>query len=128
MAGNRNLHDSARNKKDEFYTQLSLIENEMKHYRQHFVGKTILCNCDDPYESNFFKYFAMNFNALGLKKLITTCYATSPVTGDEFQYYVSDSGQLTFVPSENDSIVLGVSTNVFRGGTEASRIRWKLQA
>lgn len=101
MAGNSNLHDSARNKQDEFYTQLSLIESEMKHYRQHFSGKTILCNCDDPYESNFFKYFAMNFNALGLKKLITTCYATSPVTGEEFQYYVDNSGQLSFVPSEN---------------------------
>ena len=55
MAGNSNLHDSARNKQDEFYTQLSLIENELKHYKGHFKGKTILCNCDDPFESNFFK-------------------------------------------------------------------------
>ena len=78
MAGNSNLHDSARNKQDEFYTQLSLIEKELKHYRSFFAGKTVLCNCDDPYESNFFKYFAMNFNTLGLKKLVTTCYATSP--------------------------------------------------
>ena len=54
MAGNSNLHDSARNKQDEFYTQLSLIENELKHYKGHFKGKTILCNCDDPFESNFF--------------------------------------------------------------------------
>ena len=98
MAGNRNLHSSARNKQDEFYTQLSLIESELKHYRRHFKGKTVLCNCDDPYESNFFKYFAMNFNALGLKKLITTCFATSPVTGREFQYFVDNSGQLSFVP------------------------------
>lgn len=102
MAGNSNLHDSARNKQDEFYTQLSLIESEMKHYRRHFEGKTILCNCDDPYESNFFKYFAMNFNALELKKLITTCYATSPVTGEEFQYYVDNGGQLSFMSSENN--------------------------
>ena len=80
MAGNSNLNDSARNKQDEFYTQLSLVESELKHYRPHFKGKTVLCNCDDPYESNFFKYFAMNFNALGLKKLITTCFATSPET------------------------------------------------
>jgi hypothetical protein len=79
MAGNSNLHDSARNKQDEFYTQLSLIESELKHYRHHFKGKVVLCNCDDPFESNFFKYFAMNFNALGLKKLIATCYATSPI-------------------------------------------------
>ena len=86
MAGNSNLHMSRNDKADEFYTQLSLIESELKHYRQLFRGKTVFCNCDDPYESNFFKYFAMNFNALGLKKLITTCYAISPVTGKEFQY------------------------------------------
>ena len=59
MAGNSNLHDSARNKQDEFYTQLSLIEKELKHYRSFFAGKTVLCNCDDPYESNFFKYFSV---------------------------------------------------------------------
>ncbi len=79
MAGNSNLHDSSRNKQDEFYTNLQLIEDELKHYRVHFKGKRVLCNCDDPYESNFFKYFAMNFNALGLKSLTATCYATSPV-------------------------------------------------
>lgn len=66
-------------KKDEFYTQLTDIEKEMRYYREYFKGKTVLCNCDDPYESNFFKYFAMNFNALGLKKLIATCYVTSPI-------------------------------------------------
>ena len=100
MAGNSNLHDSARNKQDEFYTQLSLVENELKHYRHHFRDKIVLCNCDDPYESNFFKYFAMNFNALGLKKLITTCYATSPVVGEEFQYYIDNGGQISFVQTE----------------------------
>ena len=99
MAGNSNLHISRNDKADEFYTQLSLIESELKHYRQHFRGKTVLCNCDDPYESNFFKYFAMNFNALGLKKLITTCYAISPVTGREFQYSVDKDGLLSFIPS-----------------------------
>ena len=79
MPGNSNLHDSSRNKQDEFYTNLQLIEDELKHYRAHFKGKRILCNCDDPYESNFFKYFAMNFNALGLRSLTATCYATSPI-------------------------------------------------
>ena len=108
MAGNSNLNDSARNKQDEFYTQLSLIESELKHYRRHFKGKTVLCNCDDPYESNFFKYFAMNFNALGLKKLITTCYATSPIVGNEFQYYADDLGQLTFAPAEGDTPIVQV--------------------
>ena len=63
----------------EFYTQLVDIEKEMKYYRDYFKGKTVFLNCDDPYESNFFKYFAMNFNRLGLKKLISTCYKGSPV-------------------------------------------------
>lgn len=109
MAGNSNLHHSARNKQDEFYTQLSLIEKELKHYRSFFAGKTVLCNCDDPYESNFFKYFAMNFNTLRLKKLVTTCYATSPVVGDEFEYYVDNAGQLAFVP-DTDTTPLVCST------------------
>lgn len=74
-------------KTDEFYTQLSTIEDELRHYRKYFKGKVILCNCDDPYESNFFKYFALNFNALGLKKLITTCYATSPITYTQLSFF-----------------------------------------
>jgi hypothetical protein len=78
-SGNRNLHSSRADKADEFYTQLSLIESELKHYKRHFEGKVVFCNCDDPFESNFFKYFAINFNTLGLKKLIATCYATSPI-------------------------------------------------
>lgn len=74
MAGNKNLHEANRAKKDEFYTQLIDIENELRHYKEHFRGKTVLCNCDDPRVSNFFHYFSYNFEALGLKKLITTCY------------------------------------------------------
>lgn len=76
---NKTLQAARKEKNDEFYTQLADIENELKHYRQHFEGKTVLCNCDDPYESNFFKYFAMNFNFLKLKKLIATCYDSSPI-------------------------------------------------
>ena len=76
---NKNLNNAKDAKNDEFYTQLEDIELEMKHYKAHFKGKTVFCNCDDPYESNFFKYFAMNFNYLGLKKLIATCYVSSPV-------------------------------------------------
>lgn len=70
-------------KKDEFYTQLTDIEKELKHYTEHFKDKVVLCNCDDPYESNFFKYFALNFNRLGLKRLIATCYNGSAVSGNE---------------------------------------------
>ena len=84
---NKALSNANRAKKDEFYTQLSDIENELRHYRHHFRRKTILCNCDDPYESNFFKYFAMNFNFFGLKKLICTCYATSPVVYTQMSFF-----------------------------------------
>lgn len=80
MAGNSNLGKAKTGKNDEFYTQLADIEAELKHYRKHFKDKIVFCNCDDPYESNFFKYFAMNFNYLGLKKLIATCYKGSPIT------------------------------------------------
>ena len=70
----RNIDKAKKAKKDEFYTQLEDINNELRHYREHFRGKTVLCNCDDPRISNFFTYFAYNFEFLGLKKLITTCY------------------------------------------------------
>lgn len=71
---NKQLTGAKKAKKDEFYTQLADIEVELKHYREHFKGKTVLCNCDDPRMSNFFYYFVLNFHFLGLKKLITTCY------------------------------------------------------
>ena len=71
---NKNLNKAKFNKKDEFYTQLSDIERELKHYKKHFKGKVVYCNCDDPRVSNFFHYFSYNFEKLGLKKLITTCY------------------------------------------------------
>lgn len=71
---NTSLRMANKNKNDEFYTQLSDIENELKHYKDFFKGKVVLCNCDDPRVSNFFHYFSYNFEYLGLKKLITTCY------------------------------------------------------
>ncbi|MEJ0021259.1 MAG: adenine-specific methyltransferase EcoRI family protein [Candidatus Doudnabacteria bacterium] len=80
---NSNLHKASAAKKDEFYTQLVDIEKELKHYKEQFRDKIIYCNCDDPFESNFFKYFAANFNALGLKKLITTSYTKSPIAGGQ---------------------------------------------
>ncbi len=83
MDKKRDLAAAKLNKKDEFYTQLSDIEKELRHYRQHFKGKVILCNCDDPFESNFFKYFVLNFNRLGLKKLIATCYTGSPIANQQ---------------------------------------------
>ena len=76
---NKNLTQAKKAKNDEFYTQLTDIEKELSHYTKHFKGKVVLCNCDDPFESNFFRYFVLNFNRLGLKKLITTSYAGSPI-------------------------------------------------
>ena len=83
----RLLNAAAKAKKDEFYTQLTDIEKEMRYYRKHFKGKTVLCNCDDPFEYNLFKYFVLNFNRLGLKKLIATCYATSPIAGQQLSLF-----------------------------------------
>lgn len=101
---NARLSKAKNAKNDEFYTQLVDIENELRHYKKHFKNKTVFCNCDDPYESNFVKYFAMNFNALGLKKLIATCYATSPVMytqlnlfGEEEESSVIDGGKKPYV-------------------------------
>ena len=74
MSANRNLNTAKAKKKDEFYTQLSDIENELWYYRGHFRDKVVYCNCDDPRVSNFFRYFSLQFRGLGLKKLITTCY------------------------------------------------------
>ena len=74
MPGNSNLQDSRSAKADEFYTPLSMIENELKHYKNHFKNKTVLCNCDDPRVSNFFRYFVMYFDVLELKRVIATCY------------------------------------------------------
>ena len=86
MAGNKNLNKAAKAKFDEFYTRLEDIENECGHYTEFFRNKTIFCNCDDPYESMFFQYFAMNFNAFGLKKLISSSYAGSFIIFDELNF------------------------------------------
>ena len=76
---NKSLTEAKRNKQDEFYTRLYDVENELRHYKQYFKDKVVFCNCDDPFESNFFKYFALNFNHLGLKKLLATSYDSSPI-------------------------------------------------
>ena len=79
MGKTADLTLAKKRKKDEFYTQLVDIENELKHYKAHFKGKVVLCNCDDPRTSNFFKYFADNFEKLQLKRLIATCYKSQDV-------------------------------------------------
>jgi hypothetical protein len=94
MANKKNALEAAKaSRKDEFYTQLSDIEKELINYREYFRDKVVLCNCDDPYESNFFKYFALNFNALGLKKLIATCYDGSPIAQQELPLFADDNNE-----------------------------------
>lgn len=88
---NSNLTAAKRNKNDEFYTQLSDIENELKHYRKHFAGKTVYCNCDDGVMSNFFKYFMLNFKFLGLDRLIATSYGR-PVSDERAVEYAERLG------------------------------------
>ena len=87
MAGNSKLRKADRAKYDEFYTRLSDIEDEMRYYKEQFKGKTVLCNCDDPFKSNFFKYFVLNFNRLGLRKLIATCYVSSPIANTQLSLF-----------------------------------------
>ncbi len=115
---NKNLHAAKSSKKDEFYTQLSDIEKELRHYKDHFKGKTVLCNCDDPRVSNFFHYFSHNFEDLGLKKLITTCYKNQErdlfsehtsenaiyleYTGDKDGNKVPDPEEIGIVPLKGD--------------------------
>jgi hypothetical protein len=80
---NLGLNKAGQAKKDEFYTQLVDIEKELRHYKSQFAGKVVYCNCDDPFESNFFKYFAANFNELKLKRLIATSYKPSPIANTQ---------------------------------------------
>jgi hypothetical protein len=95
---NKALHKASKQKNDDFYTQLSDIEKELKHYKKHFKGKVVYCNCDDPRISNFFHYFSYNFEKLGLKKLIATCYKNQ--NRDLFSQ--NDSEQAIYLEYEGD--------------------------
>lgn len=87
---NNNLHQAKRDKNDEFYTTYEEIQKELNHYEDKFEGKTVLCNCDDPFESNFCKFFLRNFNYLKLKRLICTSYNSSPFAGTERDLWHQD--------------------------------------
>ncbi len=115
---NQTLHVAKFAKKDEFYTQLSDIESELKYYETHFKGKVVFCNCDDPRNSNFFNYFAHNFEKLGLKKLLTTCYKNQErdlfgqdesenavfleYTGDKNGNKIADAEEIGLTPLKGD--------------------------
>lgn len=91
-SSNKNLHKANKVKKDEFYTQLEDISNELRHYKDQFKGKVVFCNCDDPKESNFVKYFSQNFEHLGLKKLIATHYKNANLFTNEKPYKLEYTG------------------------------------
>ncbi len=120
MAGHTNASMNAANKakNDEFYTLLTDIEKEMRYYRKHFKGKTVFCNCDDPFESNFFKYFVLNFNRLGLKKLIATCYATSPISGQQLSLFDVVGGDESIRNKPYKAIVTKVYDTTGDGGVD----------
>ena len=87
MARNNSLNKAKDAKNDEFYTRYEDIQAELNHYEKHFEGKVVLCNCDDPFESNFCKFFLKNFNYLKLKRLICTSYTSSPIVGSQMTIY-----------------------------------------
>ncbi len=94
-SSNKNLQKANKEKNDEFYTQLPDIERELRHYKEHFKGKVVFCNCDDPEESHFFRYFALNFEQLGLKKVITTHFEkTKPSYKLELEHDLNGDGKI----------------------------------
>lgn len=111
-----NLHNAKLQKKDEFYTQLVDIENELKHYKDQFRGKVVFCNCDDPKESNFVKYFSMNFEHLGLKKLIATHYKEANLFTQEPPYKMEYTGDKNGnrMPDPNEFMREMISDGDFR--------------
>jgi len=129
MAKNENLRRASREKNDEFYTQLVDIEKELAHYKQHFKDKVVFCNCDDPYESNFFKYFAMNFNYLGLKKLICTSYHQSPVAWAQLSLFENEQ---VIIKTEGGKDPYKIEINQvddfnYDGAVDLADVKWLLQ-
>ena len=109
IMANETLKSAKKNKNDEFYTQLCDIEKELSHYKEHFYGKTVLCNCDDPRVSNFFRFFALKFKDWGLKRLITTCYKNQDV--DLFSQNTSEKAVwLDYYGNPNDNTSTDFST------------------
>ena len=98
MAKNANLHAAKKAKNDEFYTRYEDIQAELIHYQKHFRGKVVYCNCDDPAESNFVKFFLQVFNAWGIKKLVSTCYVSSPIAGETISALDTDPAAKRAIP------------------------------
>lgn len=115
-SSNKSLHKAVVAKNDEFYTRLTDIENELKHYKDQFRGKVIFCNCDDPKESSFVKYFSLNFEHLGLKKLIATHYKGSTLFTKEGSYKLEYTGDKNGnrIPDPNEFMTKMIGTGDFR--------------
>ena len=113
---NKNFHKASAAKKDEFYTQLPDIERELKQYKDQFRGKVVFCNCDDPKESNFVKYFSMNFEYLGLKKLIATHYKEANLFTHEPPYKLEYTGDKNGnrMPDPSEFMTKMIDTGDFR--------------
>ena len=104
---NSNLHKAKKAKNDEFYTQLSDIERELKHYKGHFRDKVVYCNCDDHESSNFFRYFSLKFEELGLKRLISSCYVPDGNGRSSYLVYEGDkNGNNMPDPEEIETVQL----------------------
>src|SRR5260221_4775480 len=110
------LHQARNEKNDEFYTILADIERELKHYNKHFNNKVVLCNCDDPKESNFVKFFSMNFEHFGLKKLLATHYKDANLFTREPPYKLEYTGAKKGkrMPDPNDFMTAMIGTGDFR--------------
>lgn len=122
----RILLSAKKQKADEFYTQLSDIEKEIRHYKKQFLGKVVFCNCDDPYESNFFKYFAMNFNFLGLKKLIATCYMGSPIANTQLSLFDDEPSEDKTTKSPHKIIITEVDDYNADGAIDLADVEYLL--
>lgn len=123
----KTLYNAKKIKADEFYTQLPDIEVEMRHYKEQFLGKVIFCNCDDPYESNFFKYFAMNFNFLGLKKLIATCFAGSPIANTQLSLFDYESVENKTTKSPHKIEITEVTDENADGAVDLADVEYLLR-
>lgn len=124
---NKNLIKAKKTKNDEFYTQLPDIENELQHYKEQFRDKVVFCNCDNPFESNFFKYFAMNFNHLKLKKLIATCYKNSPIANTELSLFDYESPENKTTKSPHKIIITKVDDYNNDHKEDLADVEWLLR-
>ena len=125
----KSFDNAKKNKADEFYTQWMDIENEIQAYLEFnpnlLKDKTILCPCDDPYESNFFKYFALHFNEFGLKKLIATCYLGSPVAGTQLSFFADEPEDDKTTRTPYKIVITEVDDNT-NGKADLIDVQWLL--